>query len=137
MATDGSDEAQLAARTAAELADKTASELHVIFVLPWPDETLRDLWGFDDKARQEAETKGRARLQELVEKMEASGGAVHEARFKVGRPEVRIISVAEEIGAGFIMMGRHGYGRIRRALMGSVSDYVVKHAHCPVTIIRD
>jgi nucleotide-binding universal stress UspA family protein len=45
--------------------------------------------------------------------------------------------VAEEIGAGMIVMGSRGHGKIRRTLLGSVSDAVVRHAHCPVTIIRE
>jgi nucleotide-binding universal stress UspA family protein len=45
--------------------------------------------------------------------------------------------VAEELGAGLIVMGSRGQGRLRRALLGSVSDAVVRHAHCPVTIVRE
>ena len=43
VATDGSEDSQLAARTAVELAQKTSSELHVVYVLPWPDVGVRDL----------------------------------------------------------------------------------------------
>jgi nucleotide-binding universal stress UspA family protein len=50
-ATDGSEDSQLAARTAVELAQQTSSELHVVYVLPWPDQGVRDLWGFDASAR--------------------------------------------------------------------------------------
>jgi nucleotide-binding universal stress UspA family protein len=45
VATDGSEDSQLAASTAVELAQETSSELHVLYVLPWPDQGLRDLWG--------------------------------------------------------------------------------------------
>jgi nucleotide-binding universal stress UspA family protein len=34
------------------------------------------------------------------------------------------------------VMGSRGRGGIRRALMGSVSDSVVRHAHCPVMVTR-
>jgi nucleotide-binding universal stress UspA family protein len=34
-------------------------------------------------------------------------------------------------------MGSRGHGRLRRALLGSVSDAVVRHAHCPATIVRE
>jgi nucleotide-binding universal stress UspA family protein len=47
-----------------------------------------------------------------------------------------IVGLAEEIGAGLIVMGSRGGGGIRRALMGSVSDSVVRHAHCPVMVVR-
>jgi hypothetical protein len=38
---------------------------------------------------------------------------------------------------GHIVMGSKGRGGIRRALMGSVSDAVVRHAHCPVLVVRE
>jgi nucleotide-binding universal stress UspA family protein len=44
--------------------------------------------------------------------------------------------VSEEIGAGLIIMGSRGLGDVRRGLMGSVSDSLVRHAHCPVLIVR-
>ena len=49
----------------------------------------------------------------------------------------QIVQVAEYIGAGLIVMGSRGLGGVRRALMGSVSDSVVRHAHCPVLIVRE
>ena len=48
-----------------------------------------------------------------------------------------IVALAEEIEAGLIVMGSRGQGGIRRALMGSVSDAVVRHAHCPVLVVRN
>jgi nucleotide-binding universal stress UspA family protein len=33
-------------------------------------------------------------------------------------------------------VGSRGLGPLRRALMGSVSDSVVRHAHCPVLVVR-
>jgi nucleotide-binding universal stress UspA family protein len=137
VATDGSEDSQLAARTAVELAEKTSSELHVVYVLPWPDQGMRDLWGFDVSARDAAEVKGRARLKELAEGIAASGGTVAGTHFEVGNPEIRILAVAEELGAGFVVMGKTGYGGVRRALMGSISDYVVRHAAVPVTVVGE
>jgi nucleotide-binding universal stress UspA family protein len=46
-----------------------------------------------------------------------------------------VVSLAEELGVGLIVMGSRGHGGIRRALMGSVSASVVRHAHCPVMIV--
>jgi nucleotide-binding universal stress UspA family protein len=48
----------------------------------------------------------------------------------------QIVRVAEEIGAGLIVMGIRGLGGVRPALMGSVSDSVVRHAHCPALVVR-
>ena len=137
VATDGSEDSQLAARVAVELAQKTSSELHVVYVLPWPDVGVRDLWGFDDRARDAAEGKGSERLKELAEGIEALGGTVAETHFKSGDPKQGIVAVAEELGAGFLVMGKTGYGGMRRAFMGSISDYVVKHSHSPVVVVGE
>ena len=58
------------------------------------------------------------------------------AHLRVGEPDKEIIRLSEEIGATLIVMGSRGLGAVRRALMGSVSDSVVKHAHCPVLVMR-
>src|SRR5215213_7283839 len=137
VATDGSEDSQLAASTAVELAQETSSELHVLYVLPWPDQGMRDLWGFDASAREAAEARGRERLKELAEGLEASGGTVAEAHFESRNPEVRIVAVAEEVGASFVVMGKTGYGGLRRALMGSISDYIVRHSRSPVVVVGE
>jgi nucleotide-binding universal stress UspA family protein len=41
------------------------------------------------------------------------------------------------MGAGTIVMGSRGQGGIRTALMGNISESVVRHAPCPVTIVRE
>jgi nucleotide-binding universal stress UspA family protein len=71
-----------------------------------------------------------------VEKGRSAGGKVAEAHLRVGAAATEIVALAEDIEAGLIVMGSRGLGRIRRALMGSVSDGVVRHAHCPVLVVR-
>src|SRR3712207_8380206 len=51
-------------------------------------------------------------------------------------PYTTLFRSAAEIGAGLVAVGSRGRGRIRRLLMGSVSDAVVRHAHCPVMVAR-
>ena len=75
-------------------------------------------------------------LEAQVRKVESRGGTVEEAHRRIGRPDEEIIRVAEQIGADTIVVGSRGLGGIRRALMGSVSDSVVRHAHCPVLVAR-
>ena len=53
-----------------------------------------------------------------------------------GRADREIVNLSEEVGADLIVMGSRGLGGVRRALMGSVSDSVVRHAHCPVFVVR-
>jgi nucleotide-binding universal stress UspA family protein len=72
-----------------------------------------------------------------VEKMKAAGATVTQTHLKMGSADEEIVDLAESMGVGLIVMGTRGHGRIRRALMGSVSESVVRHAHCPVTIVRE
>ncbi len=119
VATDRSREAQLAATTAALLAESTNSELHVVHV------------GFEqyrDEAQKELETE--------VDMIRESGAQDIQAHLEFGRPDTAIVEMAEELGDGLIVMGSRGLGGMRRALLGSISDSVVRHAHCPVLIVR-
>jgi nucleotide-binding universal stress UspA family protein len=138
LASDGSEEAQLAAATAADLAEKTNSELHVLTV--GPDFPLYELpehpAEFED-VLSENRREAKEMLEQQTKRIEESGGTVKESYLREGRAAEEIVEVAEEIGAGLIVMGSRGHGRLRRALLGSVSDAVVRHAHCPVTIVRE
>jgi nucleotide-binding universal stress UspA family protein len=49
-----------------------------------------------------------------------------------GSPGHRLCELAEELPASVIVMGTSGRGGIRRAVLGSVSDHVVRNAPCPV-----
>lgn len=135
LATDGSKEAERAAETAVRLVQQTGSELHVVHILALPIDT-QDPSSFEPEVRRQLEKRASTRLEELVGRIEASGGAVQGSHLGVGRPDAEIIAQAEEMGAGLIVMGSRGFGRVRRALTGSVSDSVVRHAHCPVMVVR-
>jgi nucleotide-binding universal stress UspA family protein len=148
LATDGSREAELAARTAADLAQKTDSELHMVHVFGiapvgppvYPEAT--DLQSVEYEAEAEerqriSEQRAREVLEAEVEKARSAGGMVAQAHLIEGRVAPEIVALAEEIGAGLIVMGSRGRGGIRRALLGSVPESVVRHAHCPVFVVRE
>ena len=133
VATDGSAEARLAASTAADLASSTESELHVVHVAEQRPTFLAQT----EEEPAELRRQARRRLDEQVGALEEAGGIVEEAHLRQGRADEEIVELAESLGVGLIVMGSRGRGRIRRALMGSVSESVVRHAHCPVTIVRE
>jgi nucleotide-binding universal stress UspA family protein len=138
LATDGSEEAQLALRTAVDLANSTDSELHVLTVGReyHPGYDIPEYGIQLQEALRKLVRQARGELDEQARKIEEAGGKVAEAHLRMGRPDEQIVSVADEIGAGLLVMGSRGLGGLRRALMGSVSDSVVRHAHCPVLVMR-
>ena len=135
LATDASEEARLAATTAADMAKRTGSELHVVHVGELRPVIHPERHGYH--ARHEELREGAQRqLEKQVEEIVSTGGSVARAHLRIGRPDEEIVLLGEETGAGLIVMGSRGLGGIRRALVGSVSDSVVRHAHCPVMVVR-
>lgn len=132
VGTDGSEEAALAARIAVALAQKTGSELHIVHV----GEFLSTFFAQTEVEPAQVEREARDLLDEQVKRIEGAGGTVTEAHLRLGRADTEIVNLAEQVGAGLVVMGSRGLGGIRRALMGSVSDSVVRHAHCPVLVVR-
>ena len=137
LATDGSREAALAARTAIDLAHKTRSELRVVYVEPWPPIIAPEADERVTEAINEKKTKRAKRFVDAqVQEIETAGGSVAKAYLRKGGASEEIVSLAEEIGAGLIVVGSRGWGRLRRALIGSVSESVVRYAYCPVLVVR-
>ena len=140
LATDGSDEAAMAAEAAAELSKQSGSEIHVAYVLPAPAQLIgHHLYSAEmrESLLGAAEREAEAFLKERAEQLGADGGKVAETHLKSGEPDKEILRLAEELGAGLIVIGSRGLGAVSRALMGSVSESVVRHAHCPVFVVRN
>jgi nucleotide-binding universal stress UspA family protein len=129
LATDSSEEAGLAAQMAASITKRTGSELHIIHVV--------DL-GVVANPRLQTGLQQRARelLHDQVRKTRESWDTTATAHLATGQPDQEILALAEKVGAGLIVVGSRGLGGVSRALMGSVSDSVVRHAHCPVLVVR-
>ena len=141
LATDGSRESGRAARMAVGLANGLGLELHAVYVAPIPSVyALSETAILDPEVRErlhdKAEQDARERLDEEVEKIREVGGKVAGAHPRVGRADAEVVRLAEELGAGLVVVGSRGFGPLRRAAMGSVSLSVVRHAHCPVLVVR-
>jgi nucleotide-binding universal stress UspA family protein len=141
VATDGSEDAMLAARAAITLAHDTGAELHVLHVGPahvYPPATAGPTppQGSDEEIRREAQGV----LDWQVQEIEKAGGTIEEAHLRVGKPSEEILRLSEDIVAGLIVVGNQGLGskfsRMRRFLMGSVSEKVSRYARCSVMVVR-
>lgn len=131
VATDGSEDAALAARAAMSLSNKSGSELHVVHT--WTNVPSAR---FETYVRTQLEQESRRVLDEEVRRIEAAGGVVAKAHLRRGRTIDEILDLSEEIDAGLLMVGSRGLGRVKRVLMGSVSEGIHHHAQRPVLVMR-
>lgn len=77
--------------------------------------------------------------QDYLEKVQAElvpQGVQPDARVRVGDAAHEVLEAASELGADLIVMSSHGRTGVSRFLFGSVAEKVVKHATCPVLVVR-
>jgi nucleotide-binding universal stress UspA family protein len=132
VATDGSEVSLRAGEYAVRLADGLRTKLFVLHVV---DEHLSFHGGihygeFVERLSEEGrEATGKVRA--LAEE----AGAECEELIVLGRPEQSILAVAEEVGADPIVLGAGGRSRMEHALIGSVSEEVLRHANRTVLVV--
>jgi nucleotide-binding universal stress UspA family protein len=142
LATDGSEDSALAANAAIEMANDTGAELHVVHVGEsrpvYPPPTSGP--PLPITTREEIRHAAQRLLDEQAKKLDEAGANVAEAHLRMGRPEEEILRLSEDIVAGLIVLGNQGLGgrfsRMRRFLMGSVSESVTRYARCSVMVVR-
>lgn len=131
VAFDGSPSAFTAFDFAADLAAAFRSELLVLAVIRLPEPTTSlELGAVLDSMKEHYEKDMAALRARLGER------AALRTRVEVGHPAEHIVAVAERERADLIVMGRRGHTAIARWMLGSVSERVLRYAHCPVTVIK-
>jgi len=142
VAVDGSDASVRAARAGLELLGRPSDALIVTVVETGdpmavvgtgmaggtmsPDE-------FDELER----ARGEAGEQIVTDAATAVGMPDAETRVLRGDAAITLCEAASELGARAVVIGSRGRGGIARALLGSVSDYVVRNAPCSVVVTGD
>ncbi|CAN6351964.1 unnamed protein product [Urochloa humidicola] len=73
------------------------------------------------------------KAKDLCEQLQVS-----DAEFEAPEGDARSVlcDAVERHHAEMLVVGSHGYGAIKRAVLGSVSDYCAHHAHCTVMIVK-
>jgi nucleotide-binding universal stress UspA family protein len=84
-----------------------------------------------DQATEDALTEAHELAGRCLGALGLEGAPVHVAG---GDPGQTICRLASELSAGAIVIGTRGRGGLRRAVLGSVSDYVVRNAPCTVIV---
>lgn len=137
LATDGSEDSELAVRKAAAIARAFYAELHLIHVVPVSrGYSLSGEESAGASLYEEDVQKARELLDSEAWKVRESGWEATESYLKVGEPEAEVISLARRIGADLIVVGSRGKSAPDRPPIGSVSSAIVAHARCPVLVVR-
>jgi universal stress protein A len=130
LATDGLPASEPANEQAIDLAIQMKAKLIVVSVVASLRQSSEPHTGESDSRDSMA-----TRAQGIVSRARAAGA---DATFLVweGEPGDAIVAAADSEGADLIVIGSHGRSGVSRFFIGSVSDYVVRHSHCPVMVVR-
>jgi universal stress protein A len=118
-----------ALRLASDLAQENEAILYVLHVVampPGPEVVL-------PFGRMEAATK--TKLEEMIRR-KAVISARYEIRILMGDPGVEILQAAKRLNVKLIVMATHGRKGLRRLILGSVAEQVVREAPCPVLTVN-
>jgi len=141
LATDFSDTSKDAGHHALLLAQNYKAELktlHVFDTSVWtvPAQYYLEPAGpFITGAAEDIE-ETRQRGKDAIKELAESFPINVEAIFTAGDPSHEIVRVAKELNADLVVLGTHGYSGWKRFTIGSVAEFVVRHAPCAVLTIR-
>ena len=132
---DGSEQAQQAVKRAAHIARLQGATLMLLMVVDLNEEVAAfervNVDGYMPAELKEGAYKEIAKIQrEMPEDIHVN------STVELGSPAETIVETAEDEGYDLIVMGSRGLGRFEGFLMGSVSQYVLQHVHCPVLVVR-
>lgn len=135
LAVDGSPSSDLARDHAVALVQDTRSELHVVHV------ALISAWTnsktLSREQRTRVEQEGQLLLEEQVAYLASLGLDLDiRAHLRLGRAVDQILRLRDEIEADLVVLGSRGVNTFTRVLLGSDAESVVRHAPCPVLVVR-
>lgn len=137
IATDGSETANEAADFGMEMMGCSGAKIYAVYIIdttPYRSVSLDKIWS--KETLDEFERVGHEATS-YIEKIGKAAGAEVETRVIRGNPAEKIISFAEDNNIDMIIVGSLGKGRYERAVIGSVSEKIVKHAKVPVMVVRE
>lgn len=121
------------AKKFAQQFDATITLVHVVEPLAYPpDFAVVPLLPPDIEETRTRELQ--AQLAELAANV--GGGVKTKAVVRTGRAWQEVVDFAKSGGFDLIVVSTHGYTGLKHALLGSVAEKVVRHAPCPVLVVR-
>ena len=121
-----------AIRTACAIAERD-DRVYAVHVVPNLDHIVPGMDELDLATDEERSAAVRAHFAEYL--TEHGFPDVQEIILE-GRPPTEIAAYAEKLKAGLVVIPSHGYDGVKRMLLGSVAEGVVRHVGCPVLVLR-
>ena len=135
VAVDGSDEAELAFKKAVNVAKRNNAKLILAHIID--TRAFQTISSFDEDLAQQATEMAKKTLDELVSYANLQGLETIEPIVEYGTPKTLISrQLPDDYNVDLIMIGATGLNAVERLLIGSVSEYVIRHAHCDVLVVR-
>jgi len=132
VAFDGSEQSQKAFDLGLEIASKFKARLLVVGIVRLPEPAISvEIDAMLDRGKTHFAEEF-AKLTEAAKQAEVE----LETEVGVGHPAEHILRYAEDNHADMIFMGRRGLTRATRWILGSVSERVMRYAHCPVAVVK-
>jgi len=104
----------------------------VTTTIAWIGETTEK---YEEELRKKLKEKAEEEMEKLKEKLEEEGFKVKTVVTE-GHPAEKIIEIVEKENVAAILMGSHGRSNLKAALLGSVSEEVIRKANKPVIVVR-
>lgn len=135
---DFSDTSRLAAEHALDLARATGGQLLFLHVLDARYTSMLVGYGLQvaPMTPPDLDDIARESLDRFLGELDLEG-VPHESELRVGLPADEVLSAAAELGADLICMGTHGRTGVRRMVIGSEAERVIRQAPVPVLVVRD
>lgn len=136
LAIDGSEHSERVARHVVKLAQGCSSYAITLLNVQEPidaHQVLSHMRASEVEAMQES--RGGDAMAAARKQLEAAGIS-YQPEVAIGDVAETIIARAKALGSDAIVMGTHGGSALATALMGSATTDVIRHAPCPVTVVR-
>lgn len=130
---DGSDASVKAAKLATELARASGAKIEYLYVADMEHAFLEG-HGRDGSVLEMTVAEGRQVLDSVM--MDTPSDVPARARCVSGSPRKEIMRSIEEDECDMVVMGSRGVQGLKAVFVDSVSSYILKHARCPVTLVK-
>ena len=117
---------------AVPFAKQFGAELTLLHVVEPPYTLASEMGGL---ANVESVADAERKLQKLCDELE--GDVRCHILLREGNAQSEIVAVAKELGSDLMILSTHGRTGLERIVLGSVTEKVVRHANCPVLIVRE